>query len=109
MKIRSCKNKGRRLVKEIQSLLIQKYGLSENDFCVPPGSVPGTDIKLSKAAAAKFNYGVECKNQESLNIWSSLSQCEKNAGELTPLLVFKRNRSKTYCVLELGDFLKIIK
>ena len=66
------------------------------------------DIILSPAARDLIPFSFECKNQERLNIWESLSQAEDNCGEYTPALVFKRNRTKTYITLELEEFLKII-
>jgi hypothetical protein len=51
---------------------------------------------------------VECKNQEKLNIWSSLEQAEENSGNHSPLVIFKRNRSKTYAVLEFDELLKLL-
>ena len=68
----------------------------------------GEDIILSPAARDLIPYSFECKNQERLNIWESLSQAEDNSGEYTPAVVFKRNRTKTYIALELEEFLKII-
>jgi len=63
---------------------------------------------LSPAARKLFPFAVECKNQEKLNIWSSLEQAEQNAGEHIPLLVFKRNRSKTYISMDINDLIKIL-
>ena len=68
----------------------------------------GEDIILSPAARDLIPYSFECKNQERLNIWESLSQAEDNSGDYTPIVVFKRNRSKTYITVELEEFLKII-
>ena len=68
----------------------------------------GEDIILSPAARDLIPFSFECKNQERLNIWESLSQSEQNCGEYTPAVVFKRNRTKTYIALELEEFLKII-
>ena len=48
------------------------------------------------------------KNQEKINIWESLNQAEENSGDYPPVLIFKRNRSKTYAVLEIDDFIDII-
>ena len=58
-----------------------------------------TDQQQREAAA---------KNQEKLNIWSSLQQAEDNAGEHIPLVVFKRNRSKTYVAFELDKLMEIL-
>ena len=69
----------------------------------------GEDIKLSPAARRQIPYSFECKNQEKINIWESLNQAEENSGDYPPVLIFKRNRSKTYAVLELEDFIDLIK
>ena len=68
----------------------------------------GEDIILSPAARDLIPYSFECKNQERLNIWESLSQAEDNSGDYAPIVVFKRNRSKTYIAVELEEFLKLI-
>ena len=68
----------------------------------------GEDIKLSHSARKKFPFSVECKAQEKLNIWESLKQAEDNSNDYTPLLIFKRNRSKTYVTLSLEDFLDLL-
>ena len=84
MKPRSAKNKGKRLQNKVR------------------------DILLSPAARRLFPFSVECKNQEKLNIWSSLEQAETNSGKHTPLLIFKRNRTKTYAVLEFDKLLELL-
>ena len=68
----------------------------------------GEDIILSPAARDLIPFSFECKNQERLNIWESLSQSEDNCGKHIPAVVFKRNRTNTYIALELDEFLKII-
>ena len=68
----------------------------------------GEDILLSPAARRLFPFSVECKNQEKLNIWSALEQREDNSNNHIPLVVFKRNRSKTYAVLEFDSLLKLL-
>tara|TARA_Y100000593_G_scaffold16339_1_gene32320 strand:- start:2215 stop:2448 length:234 start_codon:yes stop_codon:yes gene_type:complete len=68
----------------------------------------GEDIILSPAARDLIPFSFECKNQERLNIWESLTQAEENSNNYTPAVVFKRNRTKTYITLELEEFLKII-
>ena len=47
-------------------------------------------------------------NQEKLNIWSALEQAGENSGNHSPLVIFKRNRSKTYAVLEFDKLLKLL-
>ena len=68
----------------------------------------GEDIKLSPAAKDLIPYSFECKNQERLNIWESLNQADGNSDDRTPVLIFKRNRTKTYAAIDLDAFLKLI-
>jgi hypothetical protein len=96
MKTRSAKNKGKRLQNDVRDLILETFKQLEPD-----------DL-LSPAARKLFPFSVECKNQEKLNIWSSLQQAEDNAGEHIPLVVFKRNRSKTYVAFELDKLMEIL-
>ena len=109
MKSRSAKNKGKRLQNKIRDLILEKFDSLESDDVrsITMGD-SGEDILLSPAARKLFPFSVECKNQEKLNIWSSLEQAENNSGKHTPLLIFKRNRTKTYAVLELNELLKLL-
>jgi len=68
----------------------------------------GEDIVLSPAAKRVIRYSFECKNQERLNLWSSLEQAESNCEDRNPVLVFKRNRSKTYIAIEFDHFIELI-
>ena len=68
----------------------------------------GEDIVLSPAAKKVIRYSFECKNQERLNLWSSLEQAETNCEDRNPVLVFKRNRSKIYVAIEYDHFIKLI-
>tara|TARA_X000001382_G_C3158655_1_gene175490 strand:+ start:677 stop:1012 length:336 start_codon:yes stop_codon:yes gene_type:complete len=109
MKSRSAKNKGKRLQNKIRDLILEKFSTLENDDVrsITMGD-SGEDILLSPAARKLFPFSVECKNQEKLNIWSALDQAEQNSGEHTPLVIFKRNRSKTYAVLQIEKLLELL-
>tara|TARA_X000000368_G_C23049480_1_gene720676 strand:- start:536 stop:877 length:342 start_codon:yes stop_codon:yes gene_type:complete len=109
MKSRSAKNKGKRLQNSVRDLILEKFQqLEEDDVRSITMGDSGEDILLSPAARKLFPFSVECKNQEKINIWSSLEQAETNSGKHTPLLVFKRNRSKTYAVLQLDDLMRLL-
>ena len=69
----------------------------------------GEDIQLSSAARELFPFSIECKNTETIAIWKALEQAEANSKGNTPLLVFKRNRSKVYACLELSEMIKLVK
>ena len=110
MKPRSAKNKGKRLQNKVRDLILEKFNskLEQDDVRSITMGESGEDILLSPAARRLFPFSVECKSQEKLSIWSSLEQAEDNSGDHIPLLIFKRNRSKTYAVLEFDELLKLL-
>jgi hypothetical protein len=111
MKTSSAKAKGRRLCQAVaEKLLTWAPDLKPDDIYVTPSGVTGEDLKLSPAAREIYPYAVECKNQESLNIWSALEQSRTHVKnpDVTPLVVFTRNREgREYVALELEHFLKL--
>ena len=109
MKTRSAKNKGKRLQNNVRDLLLETFSdLEPVDIGSQIMGVSGEDIVLSPAARRLIPYSFECKNQEKLNIWDSLQQAEKNCGVYDPVLIFKRNRSKTYAVINIEKFIELI-
>ena len=109
MKTRSAKSKRRRLQNQVKELLLEAFTeLEPDDIRTAIMGETGEDIKLSPAARREIPFSFECKNQEKINIWESLNQAEENSGDYPPVLIFKRNRSKTYAVLEIDDFIDII-
>ena len=109
MKSRSAKNKGKRLQNSFRDLLLETFKqLDPDDIRSAIMGESGEDIKLSPAARKLIPYSFECKNQEKLNIWSALEQAEENSGNHTPLVIFKRNRTKTYVVLEFDKLLELL-
>ena len=110
MKTSSGKAKGRRLQNKIRDVLLEHFSgqLEPDDIRSQVMGMSGEDIVLSPAARKLIPYSFECKNQEKLNIWSSLEQAESNSGDYPPVLIFKRNRSKTYVTVELEEFIKLI-
>ena len=109
MKPRSAKNKGKRLQNTIRDLILEKFdSLEKDDVRSITMGDSGEDILLSPAARRLFPFSVECKNQEKLNIWSALEQAEENSGNHIPLVIFKRNRTKTYAVLEFDKLLELL-
>ena len=109
MKPRSAKNKGKRLQNKVRDLILEKFNQLEPDDVrsVTMGD-SGEDILLSPAARKLFPFSVECKNKEKLNIWKSLEQSETNSGKHTPIVIFKRNRTKTYVALEFKKLLELL-
>ena len=102
MKTSSAKAKGRRLQQKVRDLLLETFTeLEPDDIRSTSMGVSGEDLQLSPAARKLIPFAIECKNQEKLNVWDSLKQAEENSGDYSPVLIFKRNRSKTYAVINI--------
>jgi len=109
--ISSRKAKSRNLQNKIVEELLKKFPqFDSNDIKPAIMGQSGIDVHLSNPARKEFPFAIECKNQESLSIWAALEQCEENGRleKLTPLLIFKRNRSDIYVTLKFEDFVKLI-
>ena len=78
MKTRSAKNKGKRLQNDVRDLILETFTeLEPDDVRSTTMGDSGEDVLLSPAARKLFPFSVECKNQEKLNVWSSLEQAEQ--------------------------------
>ena len=109
MKTSSAKAKGRRLQQKVRDLLLETFTeLEPDDIRSTSMGVSGEDLQLSPAARKLIPFAIECKNQEKLNVWDSLKQAEENSGDYDPVLIFKRNRSKTYAVVNIEKFIELI-
>ena len=109
MKAKSAKAKGRKLQNYVVDKLRKAYPeLDDDDIKSQIMGVSGEDIVLSPLAQRLIGLSFECKNQERLNLWDSLSQAESNCNERTPVLVFKRNRSETYAAIPFDYLIELL-
>jgi hypothetical protein len=106
--VASRKAKGRRLQSQIATKLSKLLGIpfeKDGDIDVRIMGDSGSDIILRGDAKGFYFDGIEAKNQERIQIWQALEQASQYGKK--PLLFFKRNRSKTYVVMEDKDFYKL--
>ena len=96
MRTQSKKAKGRRLQQWVRDLLIEKLEVHPEDIESRSMGAGGEDLIMSRSAREKFPYSIECKNQESLNIWKSYEQAQQNSGNYEPIVIIKRNNLKIY-------------
>ena len=110
MLTRSAKAKGRKLQNLIVESLYKKYStLRDGDIRPAIIGESGRDIKLSPTAEDIIPFDIEAKNQQTTQIWQWLKQTEENTKDgRVPLLVFKRNHSKTYAVIEWERLLELL-
>ena len=109
MKTQSRKAKGRRLQQQFMQLLIEKLDIDPEDIESMSMGAGGEDLIMYKAARIKFPYSIECKNQESLNIWKAWDQANGNKGLYEPMIVIKKNGVRPLVVLDAENFLEMIK
>ena len=109
MKTSSAKQKGRKLQQWMRDLLIKKLDVHPEDIESRSMGSQGEDLIMARAAREKFSLSIECKNQESVNVWKSYEQAAENSGEYEPVVVIKRNKSKPLVVIDAEYFVSIFK
>ena len=103
----SAKAKGRKLQQWVRTLLIEKLNIHPEDIESRSMGASGEDLIRARAARKKFPYSIECKNQESVNIWKSYEQAEENSGDYEPIVVLKRNKTKPLVLIDADYFVKL--
>jgi|TARA_B100001758_G_C17963139_1_gene379384 hypothetical protein len=109
MRTQSKKAKGRRLQQWVRDLLIEKLEVHPEDIESRSMGAGGEDLIMSRSAREKFPYSIECKNQESLNIWKSYEQAQQNSGNYEPIVVLKRNNVKPLVLVDADYFVELHK
>ena len=109
MRTQSKKAKGRRLQQWVRDLLIEKLEVHPEDIESRSMGAGGEDLIMSRSAREKFPYSIECKNQESLNIWKSYEQAQQNSGNYEPIVVLKRNNIKRLVLVDADYFVELHK
>ncbi len=104
MNTKSCKAKARRLqnstARDIAELLDCKVGPDEPVAPREMGQA-GTDIRLVGEVLKSFPWSVECKNCEKWQPHQWIKQAKENCLSNTNwLVVFKRNRSEIFAMLD---------
>jgi len=109
MNVKSVKAKGRKLQNFVRDILRELYPqLDMDDIKSQTMGMTGEDIVLSPAARKLIPYSFECKNVERLQMWDAIDQCETNAGERTPVVVFKKNKRAPYVAIPLVAFCNML-
>ena len=108
MKTQSAKAKGRRLQQWMRDKLIEELDIHPEDIESRSMGAGGEDLIMARAARQKFNFSIECKNVEKLNVWDAYEQASANSGKHEPLLVMKKNGKKPLVVLDAESFIRLI-
>ena len=109
MKTQSAKAKGRRFQQWVRDKLIESLGIHPEDIESRSMGAGGEDLIMARAAREKFPYSIECKNQESINIWKSYEQACENSKDYEPIVVLKRNKTKPLVLVDAEYFAELHK
>ena len=109
MKTQSAKAKGRRFQQWVRDQLIESLDVHPEDVESRSMGAGGEDLIMARAAREKFPYSIECKNQESLNVWKSYEQAQSNSGDYEPILFIKRNNQTPLVVIDADYFINLHK
>ena len=110
MRPQSAKSKGRRLQQKVASSILEAFPHLKEDDCFSTSmGAQGEDVRMSPLARASVPLSIECKCQEKLNVWSCLEQAKANCPKnVTPCLIFSRNRAPTYATVPWDFLLKLL-
>lgn len=109
MKTQSAKAKGRRLQQWVREQLIEGLDIHPEDIESRPMGSGGEDLIMARAAREKFPFSIECKNQESGNVWKAYEQASANAKNYEPLVILKKNNEKPLVVVDAQIFIDLIR
>ena len=107
VKTQSAKAKGRRFQQWVRDQLIEKLDVHPEDVESRSMGAGGEDLIMARAAREKFPYSIECKNQETLNVWKAYEQAESNSGDYEPVVFIKRNNQKPLVVVDAEYFVRL--
>ena len=107
MKTQSAKAKGRRFQQWVRMMLIECLDVHPEDVESRSMGAGGEDLIMARAAREKFPYSIECKNQETLNVWKSYEQAKSNSGEYEPVVFIRRNNQTPLVVVDAEYFIEL--
>jgi hypothetical protein len=108
MKPQSAKAKGRNLQKWVREKLIEHLDIHPEDIESRSMGAGGEDLIMARAAREKFNFSIECKNVEKLNVWEAYEQAKCNSGVYEPIVVIKKNFKTPLVVIDAEYFIKML-
>ena len=88
-------------------MLIERLDVHPEDIESRSMGAGGEDLIMARAARAKFPYSIECKNQQSVNVWKAYEQAEENSGDYEPIVVLKRNNAKPLVLVDADYFVNL--
>lgn len=107
MRPSSAKAKGRKLQQWVVEKLVEILGFDPEDLESRPMGSSGEDVIMGVQSRKQFPYSIECKNQEAVNVWKAMEQCQTNCKKHEPLVIIKRNNSKPLALVDAEYFITL--
>ena len=107
MRPSSAKAKGRKLQQWVVEKLVAILSFDEEDLESRPMGSSGEDVIMGVQSRKQFPYSIECKNQEAVNVWKAMEQCQTNCKNHEPLVIIKRNNSKPLALVDAEYFIAL--
>ena len=114
IKTASAKAKGRGLQDKVLALVLTAFNAAgypvehNEDLRTAIMGEKGNDVQmLSSLGKWLWPFDTECKNRQSGSIWEWMKQAEEK-GTAIPLVIFTRNRSKTYACMDVEDLIRLM-
>ena len=110
MKQQSRRAKGKKLQRIVRDKLLKAFPhLHPIDIRVAKTGENGEDLKISRNGRRLIPYQFECKNQEKFKtLYSFYYQASKH-GKYEPVLIVKQNTRRALAVIDLDQFIDLIK
>ena len=110
MKQNSRRAKGKKLQKILRDKLLKAFPhLHQGDIRVAKTGENGEDLKLSRIGRRLIPYQFECKNQQKFKTIYSFWDQSVRHGKYEPVLVVKQNSRRSLAVIDLDQFIDLIK
>ena len=110
MKQKSRRAKGKKLQRILREKLLSAFPhLHQGDIRVAKTGENGEDLKLSRIARRLIPYQWECKNQQKFKTIYSFWDQSVRHGKYEPVLVVKQNSRRSLAVIDLDQFIDLIK
>jgi len=110
MKQNSRVKKGKRLQKILRDKILSAFPhLHPVDIRVAKIGENGEDLKISRIGRRLIPYQFECKSQEKFRILYSFYDQGCRHGKHEPVLVVKQNTRRALAVIDLDQFIDLIK
>ena len=110
MKQDSRVKKGKKLQRILRDKLLKAFPhLHPADIRVARSGENGEDLKLSRIGRRLISYQFECKSQEKFKILYSFYDQAGRHGKHEPVLVIKQNTRRALAIIDLDQFIDLIK